>query len=58
MVEHMNGFQEITNQMCNLEILVRDELKARRKTSMVALSNLAVDGNLSTNIMKESLFNG
>jgi len=66
MAEHLSEFQDVVNQLTNLEIDLGDELQSclllgtlpdSWDTLVVALNNSAPFGVLSMSMVKESLFN-
>ncbi|PKI76683.1 hypothetical protein CRG98_002992 [Punica granatum] len=66
MAVHMSNFQDIVNQLTNLEIILPNELQAclllgtlsdNCDTLVVALSNYAPNGRLSLAMVTNSLFN-
>ncbi|KAK8694888.1 hypothetical protein V6N13_072432 [Hibiscus sabdariffa] len=66
MIEHLNNFKGVVNQLSKIEMKIDDELQALLllsslpeswDTLVVTLSNLALDGKLTTYIVSNSLMN-
>ncbi|KAK8610303.1 hypothetical protein V6N13_081465 [Hibiscus sabdariffa] len=64
MIEHLNNFKGLANQLSKIEMKIDDELQAlfllsslleSRDTLVVTLSNSAPDGKLTTNTVSDSL---
>uniref|UniRef100_A0A3Q7IYR6 Retrovirus-related Pol polyprotein from transposon TNT 1-94-like beta-barrel domain-containing protein n=1 Tax=Solanum lycopersicum TaxID=4081 RepID=A0A3Q7IYR6_SOLLC len=64
--EHLSDFQDIINKLTVMKIVLDDELQAlfllsslpdSWETLVVSISNSALDGTLSLDVIKESMFN-
>jgi len=66
MAEHLSSFQNMVNQLTTMEIVLDDEILALLllsslpdswETLVVSLNNFAPNGNLTFNMVKDSLLN-